>query len=97
VRWVAIFEDNPQMLEVRLKHEVAHLKYLEEHKDEVVLAGGLREVAVGPHVGGLWVLEVASRERAVELVEQDPYFVVGARSYELRVWGKAFPGRKVLL
>jgi len=97
VRWVAIFDDEPQMLEVRLTHEAEHLKYLEEHQDEVVLAGGLREVAAGQHVGGLWVLEVSSRERAVELVEQDPYFVLGARSYELRVWGKAFPERKVLL
>ena len=48
-------------------------------------------------MGGLWILEVIDRARAVALIEGDPYFIHGVRRYELRTWGKAFPERQVLL
>ena len=97
MRWVAIFEDTEEMLHVRKTYEPAHFEYLGAHESEIVLAGGLRNAPEGSFVGGLWVLEVPTRERAVELVEGDPYFVHGVRSYRLHVWGKAFPEKKVAL
>lgn len=97
MRWVAIFTDTPAMLAVRVQWGQAHLNYLEKHEHEIVLAGGCRHEEGGNYIGGLWVLEVPNRERAVELIEQDPYFVHGARQYELRTWGKAFEDRQVLL
>ena len=97
MRWVAIFDDPPEMQQVRKAYEPAHLEYLSANESEIVLAGGLRDAPAGSFVGGLWVLEVPSRERAIELVERDPYFVHGVRSYRLRVWGKALPERHVVL
>ena len=97
MRWVAILKDTEQMLQVREAHEPAHFVYLAANASEIVLAGGLRNAPAGSFVGGLWVLEVPSRERAVELVERDPYFVHGVRSYRLHVWGKAFPEKQVVL
>ena len=97
MRWVVVFEDTEEMLKVREAWEPAHLEYLGNHASEIVLAGGLRNAPAGHFVGGLWVLEVPSRERAVELVERDPYFLHGVRSYRLHVWGKAFPERQVVL
>ncbi|MEX8192321.1 YciI family protein [Comamonas guangdongensis] len=97
MRWIAIFTDTSKMLEVRARFETAHFAFLDRYRDEIVLAGGCRLQPEGDYMGGLWVFEVASRERAVELIEQDPYFIHGARNYELRTWGKAFPGRQVLL
>lgn len=97
MRWVAIFEDTPDMMSVRAVHGQDHLDYLLAHEAEIVLAGGLREEVGAGFVGGLWVLEVASRERAMELVQQDPYFIHGARRVTLRLWGKAFADRSVLL
>lgn len=97
MRWVAIFEDTEQMQQVRKTYEPAHFEYLAANESEIVLAGGLRNAPAGSFVGGLWVLEVPSRERAVELVERDPYFVHGVRSYRLHIWGKAFPERQVVL
>jgi uncharacterized protein len=85
------------MQKVREAHEPAHLAYLRAHEAEIVVAGGLRDEPAGTFVGGLWVLEVSSRERAVELVERDPYFVHGVRRYRLHVWGKALPERQVVL
>jgi uncharacterized protein YciI len=97
MRWIAMFTDTPAMLEVRAQLADAHLAYLDRHASEILLAGGCRHSPEGDYVGGLWVLEVADRERAVQLVEQDPYFLSGGRHYELRTWGKAFPERRVTL
>lgn len=88
-RWVVMFDDQPEMLDVRREREPLHLAYLERHASEILIAGGLREAPGAAFVGGLWVLEVASRERAVELIENDPYFVPAFRRYRLLTWGKA--------
>lgn len=97
MRWVAVFEDTPAMIEIRRMREADHLKYLDRHREEILVAGGLRDAPGRAFVGGLWVLEVDSQERAIELVENDPYFVRPHRSYRLLVWGKALPEREVLL
>lgn len=91
MRWIAIFEDTPKMLEVRKEREHLHLEYLRRHIKEIPLAGGCRPAPGEPPVGGLWVLEVESKERAVELIENDPYFTAHGRKYRLLTWGKAFP------
>jgi uncharacterized protein len=97
MRWIALFEDTVDMLQVRSRHEAAHLDYLAAFEREILIAGGLRDVPGGPFVGGLWVLEVSSRDRAIQLVERDPYFIHGGRSYRLHVWGKALANKAVLL
>lgn len=97
MRFVVIFEDSPAMAEVRRIREPEHLKYLDEHHTEIPMAGGLREEHGGSYVGGLWVLEVESRSRAVELIERDPYYIACPRSYRLLAWGKALPHLQVLM
>jgi uncharacterized protein YciI len=64
----------PAMPDVRARLEPAHLDYLRAHVGEIVLAGGLREAPGAGYVGGLWILEVASKERAVQLVQSDPFY-----------------------
>ena len=97
MRWVAIFDDTVEMNAVRAIHESEHMEYLRNYETEIVIAGGLRDEPGGLFCGGLWVMEVQSRQRAVELVEADPYFLHGARQYRLQVWGKAFADKKVVL
>ena len=97
MRWIAIFTDTPDMLAVRAQQGQAHLDFLAQHKAEIVLAGCCRSDAGGDYVGGLWVLEVPDRARAVALIEQDPYYLSGARQYVLRTWGKAFEEDRVVL
>ena len=97
MRFVVIFEDTPAMAAVRRAHEPAHIDFLRKHVDEILIGGGLREVPGGPYAGGLWVLEVASRERAIELIEADPYFAAERRPYRLLVWGKATPDLQAVL
>lgn len=97
MRWIVFFDDTPQMLRVRQEREPLHLQYLQQHEREILLAGGCRNAPGEDFVGGLWVLEVASRERAVELIEADPYFVPEFRRYTLRTWGKPFADKSVVL
>jgi uncharacterized protein YciI len=97
MRYVAIFDDDPPMAAVRERLEPAHLAFLAQHRDEIRMAGGLRYEPGGAYVGGLWVFEVASRERAEQLIAADPYQQVHPRRYRLLVWGKALPQHEVLM
>jgi uncharacterized protein YciI len=97
MRWIVFFTDTPEMLQVRKERENLHLEYLHQHETEILIAGGCREAAGSAFVGGLWVLDVASRERAVALIESDPYFEPAHRSYRLLTWGKAFADKTVRL
>ncbi len=97
MRLIAIFEDEPPMADVRARLEPEHLTFLEAHRGEIRMAGGLRDETGGPYVGGLWVLEVASKARATQLIEDDPYFRAHRRPYRLLVWGKALPQHEVLM
>jgi uncharacterized protein YciI len=97
MRFVVIFEDSPDMVAVRLRLEPEHLAFLNAHRDEIPMAGGLRHEHGGAYVGGLWVFEVDSKQRAVELIEQDPYFIACPRAYRLLAWGKALPQYLVTL
>ena len=97
MRFVVVFDEGPEMIPVRATHEPAHLRFLEANRGEIPMAGGLRNEPGGPYVGGLWVLEIESRERAVELIESDPYFKANPRKYRLLAWGKALPQFDVLM
>jgi len=89
-RWIALFEDNPEAAWVRQNHAQAHFDYLAAHAERIVIGGGLRPEPGAWWEGGLWVLEVETREEAVRLVEADPYFKLGLRrGYRLAIWGKA--------
>ena len=91
MRWIVLFEDAPAMQQVRRLHEAEHFAYLRAHAAEILIAGGLREGPDAAFSGGLWVLDVSSRERACELAEQDPYCVHGRRPFRVLQWGKALP------
>jgi uncharacterized protein len=97
MRLVAIFDDTPAMVAVRARLETAHIAYLRSHLSEIAIAGGLRDEPGGGFVGGLWVLEVPSKQRAVQLIEADPYWQAERRPYRLLVWGKALPELEVVL
>lgn len=91
-RWVAVFQDRPREIgePIRKKYAQAHFDFLEQHADRILIGGGLRADVDVWYCGGLWVMETATREDAVALVEADPYFVHGLREgYTLYVWGKA--------
>jgi uncharacterized protein YciI len=91
MRWVAIFEDREGALAIREANAQAHFDYLERHRDQIRLAGGVRDEPGGPPDGGLWILDnIKDRAEAVRLCEDDPFFTAGLRaSYVLKAWGFA--------
>lgn len=89
MRLIVSYRDKPEMMAHRAQHETEHFNYIDEHCDEIIIAGGLRHEPGGDFVGSLWILEVDSFERAEELVQNDPYFAPHLREYEVLVWGKA--------
>ncbi|ATX75871.1 MULTISPECIES: YciI family protein [Reinekea] len=89
MRLACIFTDKIEMNEHRKMYGSDHLNYLKENNKEILIGGGFRDEVDGQFVGGMWILEVASFERATELIENDPYFVPELRSYKLKLWGKA--------
>jgi uncharacterized protein YciI len=99
-RWAAIFEDTSgsESQRVREQYAAEHFAYLAEHRDKIVLAGGLRHNPEDWYCGGLWIIEVDQRDDAARLCENDPFFKRGLRkSYQLYVWGKAPPYGPVTL
>lgn len=92
-RWVAIFEDDPAAAHVRREQRDPHFAYLSAHAARIRLGGGLRAAPTDDvWVGGLWIIDADTREEAVRLCEEDPFFVHGLRkSYRLLAWGRA-PG-----
>lgn len=95
MRLIALFEDEPAMAGVRQRLETEHLAFLEAHRAEIPMAGGLRNEPGGAFTGGLWVFDVESKARAIELIEADPYHQAHPRPYRLLVWGKALPQYEV--
>lgn len=97
MRFVAIFEDTPEMAPVRKAKVQDHIAFLEAQRARILIAGGLRDEHGGAYRGGLWVLEVQDRAEAVALIESDPYFSLYPRPYKLYAWGKALPQYEVTL
>jgi uncharacterized protein YciI len=85
-RWVCIFDDASAMLAVRAERRASHHNYLSQNAEKILRAGALCQDGGGPPTGSLWLLNVASREEAVRLIELDPYFEPQHRSYRLFEW-----------
>jgi uncharacterized protein YciI len=66
----------------------AHLEYMIRlEKEGVVFASGPLTSSGAPPAGeGMTVLRVASAEEARRIAEQDPFYVAGLRTVEVREW-----------
>ena len=95
--FAVLFTDKPGHGALRAEHLQAHIAWVEEHQDTVLVAGSLR---VEPHAvpkGGLWVVEAPSKEAVLALVQSDPFYTCGLRQdVEVLHWSKALQ-KKVLV
>lgn len=97
-RWVVIFKDTPEMLRIRERKDLrdAHVAYAKDHP-ELLIGGGLKAGTNEPFCGALWVVESATKEQVVQLVENDPFYVSDYRSFDIFTWGKLLEDRSVVL
>lgn len=92
------FFDNPDQSHVRQQQMQAHVQWLDEHKDVVLIGGSLRDAPGEPPVGGLWLVEAPDKATVELLLQTDPFWVHGLpQGYEIFFWSKAFPDRKVFV
>ena len=90
------FVDRPDRLATRRAQFAAHLDWLDRNRDRALVAGSLRPDPGGDPVGGLWIVEAASRDDVEALLRTDPFWVHGLRaSHDVWHWSKAFPDRRV--
>lgn len=87
--WMVCFNDDTQMLKIRKAFGAQHLQFLEDNKDLILLAGGLRFQPDTPFTGGMWIVRAMSKEQVVELIENDPYYSLKHRHYDIQYWGLA--------
>src|SRR5262245_4029785 len=92
--YILKFTNKPNTDALRTKLLPAHLAWLDQHRDKVLLPGSLRADPQGPATGGLWIVDAASNAEAEQLFRTDPFWAEGLRAgYEVMHFTKAFPDR----
>lgn len=92
------FTDRTDRPDLRHSLMEAHLAWLNQHRESVLVAGSLRQEPDDSPLGALWVVEAADRAAVEALFATDPFFVSGLRqTVEILCWSKAFEDRKVLV
>ncbi len=89
------FTDKPNTKHIREQFLEAHISWLDERRDSILVAGSLREnLGLNP-VGGLWIVEANSKNEVSEILKSDPFWVNDLRdNVEIYHWSKAFPDEK---
>lgn len=95
--FAVLFTDKPGHGALRAQHLQAHIEWVAQHQDEVLVAGSLRTEPDAVPRGGLWIVEAASKARVLELMQTDPFHTCGLRqSVEVLHWSKALEQRALV-
>ena len=96
--FVIRFTDKPGSQATREKYLDAHIAWLSERRDSVLVAGSLRDEPGANPVGAFWVVEAKDKSEAAEIFRSDPFWTSGMReSVEIHHWSKAFPDEKAMV
>jgi hypothetical protein len=94
--FAVVFKDKPGQGALRAQQLQAHVRWLDDNRDWVLVGGSLREAPDDTPLGGLWVVEAESRNSVMERMATDPFWICGLRESVLVYhWNKAFPSRRV--
>ena len=98
MRWIVIFEDSPEMLEIRARKDLrdAHVTYVKAHP-ELLIGGGLKSSPEAPYCGAVWVVELETKAQVEQLIADDPFYFREFRSYRILTWGKILEDQSVIL
>ena len=95
--FAVLFTDKPGHGDLRAANLEAHVQWVADHQDRVLVAGSLRTEPGTVPKGGLWVVEAASKEAVHALMQTDPFWTCGLRQgVEVLHWSKALE-QKVLV
>jgi uncharacterized protein YciI len=95
--FAVLFTDKPEHGALRAQYLDAHVAWVAQHADTVLVAGSLRTEPGAVPKGGLWIVEADSRDAVLALMASDPFHRCGLRqAVEVLHWSKALD-RKVLV
>lgn len=97
--WMITSEDGPNGPQLRSDTALmdAHWAYELEIKDKILGAGSIRTDDGQTPIGGLLILDVATREEAVTLFENDPATKAGLRTnVQIRFWNAAIVASEIV-
>ncbi len=98
MRFAVIFHDRPGHGALRAQHLQAHLRWLDENRDWVLVGGSLRVQPEDTPLGGLWIVEAESMQAVHDRMRSDPFFECGLRdTVQILHWSPAFPARRVVV
>ena len=90
--------DKPGHQAVRQAHRAAHLAFLDAHKHLLLACGAKLNDDGSDQGGGLYVVDLDTREAAQAFIESDPFFAAGLfGTVNLTRWRKAYVGGTCLL
>lgn len=97
--WMIVSEDSAGAAKLRQDKALmaAHWEYEQSIRDRIIAAGSLRTDDGATPVGSLLILDVATREEALALLNGDPATKAGLRGkVSVRFWNKAIVAGAVI-
>lgn len=90
--------DKPDHQHRRRELRPAHLAFLEEHAGKLIACGAKLNDDGSDAGGGIYIVELESREEAERFIQSDPFHVGGLfREVRLTRWRKAYAGGQCFL
>jgi uncharacterized protein YciI len=83
------FKDKPDIQAERRSFADAHAQWIASNRSWILMAGSLRfDIGQDP-LGGLWMVDLASKEEAEQKISGDPYWPLRA-TIEIHFWKLEF-------
>lgn len=96
--FVVLFTDKLGQAALRAAQLAAHIAWVDAHKEEVLVAGSLRENLADVPKRGLWVVQAPDKAAVHALVQTDAFYTCGLRlSVEVLHWSKALENHHALI
>ncbi|OLL31425.1 hypothetical protein BTH42_10770 [Burkholderia sp. SRS-W-2-2016] len=90
--------DKPGHADVRIRERDAHLAFLEQHKALLLACGAKLNDDGSGAGGGMYVIDVETREEAERFIAADPFSAVGLfERVTITRWRKAYFDRECYL
>jgi uncharacterized protein YciI len=77
--FAVLFTDKPDHGRLWAANLEAHVRWVAEHKEAVLVAGSLRIDLDAVPKGGLWIVEAPSKSAVLALMKSDPFYTCGLR------------------
>lgn len=90
--------DKPDHAAVRQQHRPAHLQFLEQHRQLLLACGAKLKDDGSDAGGGIYIVDVESREAAQALIAADPFSAADLfQKVTITRWRKAYVDGRCLL